>query len=86
MVPPTDPSRFAAGELGKGGKNLEEIGAKFLGPNGFGVCLFLMEERLPTFSRCRAIWKFGSKLGKCSFQKESVVCEGVSEFVQVAGI
>ena len=37
MVPRTVPSRFAAGELGKGGKNLEEISAKFLGPNCFGV-------------------------------------------------
>ena len=37
MVPPTEPSRFAAGELGKGGKKLEKIGAKFLSPNCFGV-------------------------------------------------
>ena len=37
MVPPTESSRFAAGELGKGGKNLEEIGAKFLVPNCFRV-------------------------------------------------
>ena len=35
VVPPTEPSRFAAGELGKSGKNLEEIGTKFLGPNCF---------------------------------------------------
>ena len=63
VVPPTEPSRFAAGELGKGGKNLEEIGAKFLGPNCFRVFFFLIEERLPTFSRFREIWKFGSKLG-----------------------
>ena len=63
MVPPTEPSRFSAGEDGKGGKNLEEIGAKFLGPNCFGVFSKKMEERLPTFLRFRAIWKFGSKLG-----------------------
>ena len=37
MVPPTEPSRFAAGEHGKSDKNLEEIGAKFLGPNCFRV-------------------------------------------------
>ena len=37
MVPPTEPSRFVAGELGKCGKNLEEIGVKFLGTNCFGV-------------------------------------------------
>ena len=37
MVPPTESSRFVAGELGKSGRNLEQIGAKFLGPNRFGV-------------------------------------------------
>ena len=37
MVPPTESLRFVAGELGKCGRNLEEIGAKFLGPNRFGV-------------------------------------------------
>ena len=37
MVPPTESSRFVAGELGKSGRNLEQIGAKCLGPNRFGV-------------------------------------------------
>ena len=40
MVPPTESLRFVAGELGKCGRNLEEIGAKFLGPNRFGVFFF----------------------------------------------
>ena len=35
MVPPTESLRFVAGELGKSGRNLEHIGAKFLGPNRF---------------------------------------------------
>ena len=39
MVPPTESLRFVAGELGKCGRNLEEIGAKFLGPNRFGAFL-----------------------------------------------
>ena len=39
VVPPTESSRFVAGELGKSGRNLEQIGAKFLGPNRFGVFL-----------------------------------------------
>ena len=39
VVPSTEPSRFAAGELGKSRRNLEEIGSKFLGPNRFGVFL-----------------------------------------------
>ena len=54
MVPPTESLRFVAGELGKCGRNLEEIGAKFLGPNRFS-------ERLPTCSRFRAYWKIGSE-------------------------
>ena len=37
MVPPTESLRFVAGELGKSGRNLEQIGAKCLGPNRFGV-------------------------------------------------
>ena len=37
MVPPTESLRFVAGELGKSGRNLEHTGAKFLGPNRFGV-------------------------------------------------
>ena len=37
VAPPTESLRFVAGELGKCGRNLEEIGAKFLGPNRFGV-------------------------------------------------
>ena len=37
MVLPTESFGFVAGELGKCGRNLEEIGAKFLGPNRFGV-------------------------------------------------
>ena len=39
MVPPTESLRFVAGELGKCGRNLEEIGAKFLGPSRFKVFL-----------------------------------------------
>ena len=39
MVPPTESLRFVASELGKCGRNLEEIGAKFLGPNRFKVFL-----------------------------------------------
>ena len=39
MVPPTESLHFVAGELGKCGRNLEEIGAKFLGPNRFKVFL-----------------------------------------------
>ena len=37
VVPPTVSSRFVAGELEKSGRNLEQIGAKFLGPNRFGL-------------------------------------------------
>ena len=37
VVPPTESLRFVAGELGKSGRNLEQIGAKVLGPNRFGV-------------------------------------------------
>ena len=40
MVPPTESSRVAAGELGKSGKNLEEVGAKFLCPNCFQVFFY----------------------------------------------
>ena len=32
MVPPTESSRFVAGELGKSGRNLEHIGARFWVP------------------------------------------------------
>ena len=64
MVPPTESLRFVAGELGKCGRNLEEIGAKFLGPNPFEVFLKNMAERLlPTCSRFRAYWKIGSEFG-----------------------
>ena len=58
-----EPSRFTAGELGKSGRNLEEIGAKFLGPNRFGVFLEKMAGRLTTFARFREYWKLGSGLG-----------------------
>ena len=63
MVPPTESSRFVAGELGKSGRNLEQIGAKCLGPNRFGIFLIKMAERLVTFSRFREYWKTGSELG-----------------------
>ena len=63
MLPPTESSRFVAGELGMSGKNLEQIGAKFLGPNRFGLFLKNKAERLPTFSRFREYWKIGSELG-----------------------
>ena len=63
MVPPTESLRFVAGELGKSGINLEQIGAKFLGPNRFGVLLKNMAERLPTCSRFRAYWKIGREFG-----------------------
>ena len=43
--------------------NLEQIGAKFLGPNRFGVFFLNMAERLPTCSRFRAYWKIGSEFG-----------------------
>ena len=61
MVPPTESLRSVAGELGKSGRNLEEIGAKFLGPNRFGVFFKNIAERLPTCSRFRAYWKIGSE-------------------------
>ena len=61
MVPPTESLRFVAGELGKSGRNLEQIGAKFLGPNRFGVFFLNMAKRLPTCSRFRAYWKIGSE-------------------------
>ena len=66
MVPPTESLRFVAGELGKSdGRNLEQIGAKFLGPNRLGVFFLNMAERLPTCSRFRAYWKMqiGSEFG-----------------------
>ena len=63
MIPPTESLRFVPGELGKSGRNLEQIGAKFLGPNRFGVFFFNMAERLPTCSRFRAYWKTGSEFG-----------------------
>ena len=64
MVPPTESLRFVAGKLGKSGRNLEQIGAKFLGPNRFRVFFFNMAERLlPTCSRFRAYWKIGSEFG-----------------------
>ena len=63
VVPPTESLRFVAGELGKSGRNLEQIGAKFLGPNRFGVLFLNIAERLPTCSRFRAYWKIGSEFG-----------------------
>ena len=48
-------------KLGKCGRNLEEIGAKFLGLNRFGVFFKNIAERLPTYSRFRAYWKIGSE-------------------------
>ena len=63
MVPPTESSRFVAGDLGKSRRILEQIGAMFLGPNRFGVFFLNMAERLPTFSRFRENWKIGSELG-----------------------
>ena len=59
VVPPTESLRFVAGEVGKkSGRNLDKIGAKFLGPNRFGVFFLNMAERLlPTCSRFRAYWK-----------------------------
>ena len=62
MVPRAESLRFVAGELGKNGRNLEQIGAKFLGPDRFGVFFQNMAERLPTFSRFREYWKIGSEL------------------------
>ena len=61
MVPPTESLRFVAGELGKCGRNLEEIGAKFLGPNRFKVFFKNIAKRLSTSSRFRAYWKIGSE-------------------------
>ena len=61
MVPPTESLRFVAGELGRCGRNLEEIGAKFLGPNRFKVFLKNIAKRLSTSSRFRAYWKIGSE-------------------------
>ena len=61
MVPPTESLRFVAGELGNSGRNLAQIGAKFLGPNRFGVFFLNIAERLPTCSRFRAYWKIGSE-------------------------
>ena len=63
MVPSTETSSFTAGELGKSGRNLEEIGTKCLGPNRFGVVLKKMAERLLTFAQVREYWKTGSELG-----------------------
>ena len=78
MVPPREPSRVAAGELGKGGKNLEGIGAKLLCPNCFQV-FFNNFGGTPThISGFLEIWKLERKIwcvSKCSFQKESVICE-----------
>ena len=51
MVPSTESLRFVAGELGKCGRNLEEIGAKFLGPIRFKVFLKNIAKRLSTSSR-----------------------------------
>ena len=62
MVPPTESLRFVAGKLGKSGRNLEQIGAKFLGPNRFGVFFLNMAERLPTCSRFRHIGKLEANL------------------------
>ena len=58
VVPPTEPSRFAAGELGKGGKNLEETGAKFLGPNCFRV--FFKKSRRNAYVHFHDLGKFGN--------------------------
>ena len=63
VVPPTESLRFVASELGKSDRNLEQIGAKFLGPNRFGVFFLNMAERLLTCSRFRAYWKIGSEFG-----------------------
>ena len=63
MVLPTESLRFVAGELGKCGRNLEEMGPKFLGPNRLRVFFLNMAERLPTCSRFRAYWKNGSEFG-----------------------
>ena len=48
MVPPTESLYFVAGELGKSGRNLEQIGVKFLGPNRFGVFV-LKHGGTPTY-------------------------------------
>ena len=75
MVPPTESLRFVAGELGKCGRNLEEIGeeigAKFLGPNRFGVFFKNIAERLPTCSRFRAYWKIGSEFDDPALTKNT---------------
>ena len=62
MVPLTESLRFVAGELGKSGKNLEQIGAEFLGPNRFGVFFKNMAERLPTFHDLGHIGKLEANL------------------------
>ena len=42
VIPPTESSRVVAGELGKSGRNLEQISVKFLGPKRFGVFFYLI--------------------------------------------
>ena len=56
VVPPTELT-FAAGELRKDGKNLEEIGTKFLGPNCSGVCFFKWRNAYLHF---HGLGKFGN--------------------------
>ena len=73
MVPPTESLRFVAGELGKCGRNLEEIGAKFLGPNRFKVFLKNIAKRLSTSSRFRAYWKIGMSSFKTALSPGSGV-------------
>ena len=62
MVPPTESLRFVAGELGKCGRNLEEIGAKFLGPNRFKVFLKNIAKRLSTIHDLGHIGKLEANL------------------------
>ena len=57
MGPSTEPSRFATAVLGKGGKNLEEIGAKFLGPNCFQV---KKQKWMNAYIHFHDFWKFGN--------------------------
>ena len=62
MVPPTESLRFVADELGKCGRNLEEIGAKCLGPNRFGVFLKNIAKRLSTVHDLGHIGKLEANL------------------------
>ena len=86
MVPPTESLRFVAGELGKSGRNLEQIGAKFLGPNRFGVFFYLHVHDLGHIGKLEAnLYLFKTALRALSTRNRAMM-EKSSLFVEVESL